>query len=44
MATSNAKEALLQWQIKWINDSKKTQKALSELQMELGLIICMSMN
>ena len=38
MATSNAKEALLQWQIKWINDSKKTQKALSELQMELGLI------
>ena len=38
MGTSNAKESLKQWQIKWINDSKKTKKALNDLQNELGLI------
>jgi len=38
MGTSNAKESLKQWQIKWINDSKKTRKALNDLQNELGLI------
>ena len=38
MGISNAKESLKQWQIKWINDSKKTKKALNDLQNELGLI------
>tara|TARA_B110000438_G_scaffold188283_1_gene179923 strand:- start:2457 stop:4313 length:1857 start_codon:yes stop_codon:yes gene_type:complete len=38
MGISNAKESLRQWQIKWINDTKKTKVALSELQNELGLI------
>ena len=38
MGTSNAKESLKQWQIKWINASKKTRKALNDLQNELGLI------
>ena len=38
MGISNAKESLKQWQIKWINDTKKTKIALSELQNELGLI------
>ena len=38
MGTSNAKESLKQRQIKWINDSKKTRKALNDLQNELGLI------
>ena len=38
MGTSNAKESLKQWQIKWINDSKKTKIALNDLQNELGLI------
>jgi len=38
MGISNAKESLKQWQIKWINDTKKTKSALSELQTELGLI------
>lgn len=37
MATNNAKESIKQWQIKWINDKKKTQLALKELQTELGL-------
>lgn len=37
MATNNAKESIKQWQIKWINDKKKTQLALKELQAELGL-------
>ena len=37
MATRNAKESIKQWQVKWINDTKKTQKALIELQQEIGL-------
>ena len=37
MATNNAKESIKQWQIKWINDKKKTKLALNELQIELGL-------
>jgi excinuclease ABC subunit C len=37
MATKNAIESIKQWQIKWINDKKKTKIALNELQLELGL-------
>ncbi|MED5283846.1 MAG: excinuclease ABC subunit UvrC [Chloroflexota bacterium] len=37
MATKNAIESIKQWQVKWINDTKKTQKALIELQQEIGL-------
>ena len=37
MAIINAKESIKQWQIKWINDTKKTRIALNELQNELGL-------
>ena len=38
MGITNAKESLKQWQIKWINDSKKTKIALNDLQNELGLL------
>ena len=38
MGITNAKESLKQWQIKWINDSKKTKVALNDLQNELGLL------
>ena len=37
MATKNAIESIKQWQIKWINDTKKNTKALIELQQEIGL-------
>jgi len=37
MATKNAVESIKQWQIKWINDKRKTKLALDELQIELGL-------
>tara|TARA_B100001094_G_C18061741_1_gene735416 strand:- start:36 stop:1166 length:1131 start_codon:yes stop_codon:yes gene_type:complete len=37
MATKNAIESLKHWQIKWINDKKKTKVALDELKLEFGL-------
>ena len=37
MATKNAIESIKQWQVKWINDTKKHKKALIELQQEIGL-------